>query len=686
MVRLISRRIFTRKFILTNAAIGSVLVWLILLTVDLYHVLFGLEQRIVLNPYIREALLSLFIFLVFSYFKFSLDRKPATNYLRVLKAVLSIGVGATVTIIVINGIYFLVGKNHAWLFLELTYHINLGLGIVFICNTFFAWKKLVLYHKSIFLVRAWRVFEYSLLIMLLVNIARIPISYHVVYYTLALTLIGLAVFLSFHVRWIAYLPTDQKFNTLLLIFLIIIDLFYFLFTILNNEKNNYLISIDIIDNLFLWIGFVFVSFYAVLSLLVLIFNLPTSSVFEQKINQLVAFQRLNQSIQVGEYVYDFLFESAASAAFADAAWLEVYDSKGYVENLFTKNVLKRNVELIKHTILKSDFKSAFKLYHQKGIDREKIGRYSHSLPFESILIVPVYVNGNQVACLVLLKDVRYGFSKEMIDMVNALVEQAKISITNFRLLPETILRERYKEELEIAKRVQKKLLPEHFVNNEFYEIAAFTQSADQVGGDYYDFYQISPHRTLFVIGDVSGKGTSAAFNMAQMKGIFQALAQLDLDPKSFLAKANHALGNCLEKSSFITLTLFLVDTSIKKIMLVRGGHCPALYYKDNTKQVEFLRSKGMGLGIVLDDTFSTHIDLVELDFEPHDQLLFYTDGITEARNKTGDEYGFDRLKLFMQNNHTKEPKRTVNALIESVFDFCQGASIEDDYTIFLIKF
>ena len=125
-------------------------------------------------------------------------------------------------------------------------------------------------------------------------------------------------------------------------------------------------------------------------------------------------------------------------------------------------------------------------------------------------------------------------------------------------MEEAFQTERYKEELKIAKNVQKSLLPQKLEQDSEYDISAFSQSADEVGGDYYDTLRINDHEVALIIADVSGKGTTAAFHMSQMKGIFHSLAQQQLDPKEFMVRANMALKYCLERGSFISATYFLL--------------------------------------------------------------------------------------------------------------------------------
>ena len=126
--------------------------------------------------------------------------------------------------------------------------------------------------------------------------------------------------------------------------------------------------------------------------------------------------------------------------------------------------------------------------------------------------------------------------------------------------------------------VQKSLLPTMLEQDQDFDIAAFSESADEVGGDYYDTLRVDKHLISIIIADVSGKGTTAAFHMSQMKGIFHSLAQHDIEPSNFMVQANQALVYCLERGSFISATYFIINTQTKTIRYARAGHCPVLYY------------------------------------------------------------------------------------------------------------
>src|SRR5690606_13142025 len=177
-------------------------------------------------------------------------------------------------------------------------------------------------------------------------------------------------------------------------------------------------------------------------------------------------------------------------------------------------------------------------------------------------------------------------------------------------------------------------------------------------------------KVALIIGDVSGKGTSAAFNMSQMKGVFHSLVQLNLSAKDFLVNANNALSSCLEKTSFITISYFILDNKERTIEFARAGHCPTLFFDSEVQEVKFFQNKGLGLGILRNSNYYKYVEVNKVTFRKGDILMLYTDGITEAKNIRNEEYGYERLQKLLFEHKDKEPKEIETAVINSLFEFC----------------
>jgi serine phosphatase RsbU (regulator of sigma subunit) len=229
-------------------------------------------------------------------------------------------------------------------------------------------------------------------------------------------------------------------------------------------------------------------------------------------------------------------------------------------------------------------------------------------------------------------------------------------------------------------------VPVTLQHDDDFDITSFTVAADEVGGDYYDSFRISSQKIALIISDVSGKGTSAAFHMSQMKGIFQSLAQLDLSPDEFLVRANDALSRCLDKTSFITTSFFVIDSAKKRVEFTRAGHCPTLYFNSAEKRAHYFRNKGLGLGIIRNNGYHEYVHQNHFQYNAGDVMLLYTDGITEARARDGKEFGYDRLRNLLEQYHEKDVGDLLDIIIEELHTFTGSESIDDDYTLIIVKF
>jgi phosphoserine phosphatase RsbU/P len=665
--------------------------WILLVVADL-TILFGAINNVQtgISPELPRLALDLFFVSVYFYYKYKIGKAESVNFIDMLWRVF---MTATVTALVSLTIrlFFIVFQGTRLaendLMINLLYHINMGLIGGFLISTFIVWKRLILYQKTKKLLFVWQFFEYSLLASIIFNFFDYTL-FDFFFNFLFIFLLLLGLILSVNLKWVAYLNFKQKWKSILLIFLLILCMAYFSVSLVN-FSNSFNLILDIVNNIFILSIFAFTLIYAVFSLLVILFNLPTSSVFEQKLEEVINFQRLSQSIQTGQneqMVLEILMESSISAVMADAAWLETYNDTGLRDRMKIHQIHVDQVEKLKQSIKNESVNTIFDLNSNQDIATRKLNINLKGGTYRSILVVPIFVKNKQIGYLGLLKEVGDGFNTEMGDIIRTFVSQASISIENFQLLNEALDNERYKEELKIAKRVQSSLLPEKIRENEFFEIAAFSEAADEVGGDYYDFYQFDRDHFAIIIGDVSGKGTSAAFNMSQMKGVFHSLVQLQLPPDKFMILANQALGRCLEKSSFITASYFFIDAKNQQIAFTRAGHCPTLYFDAGKKESQIFKTKGLGLGIVRSESYDKYIAVNHITYKSGDVMLLYTDGVTEAKNSKGEEFGYERLKTFLHKQAPSNARLIKENLLKELYSFAGNRHIEDDYTALIVKF
>jgi len=231
--------------------------------------------------------------------------------------------------------------------------------------------------------------------------------------------------------------------------------------------------------------------------------------------------------------------------------------------------------------------------------------------------------------------------------------------------------------------MQKKLLPEHLPQFPELQLAASWEPSMEVGGDYYDFVNLDKDKIGLVVGDVAGKGVSAAFYMAEVKGIFQSLSKLCKSPKELLIRANETLMGSLDRRAFISLLYAIFDMSKGTLELARAGHCPMVYVSENKK--ELIRPNGLGLGLTNGELFHQSTDESIIRLTDGDVCVFYTDGITESRNAQGEEYGYDRLQdvVFAHRHESAEQIKTT--LLNEVKIHTGSLAYGDDMTLVVAK-
>lgn len=685
----------SRKNIVRLSVIFGILCWITLLIVDLIVIFSQLNHTPsgIPTPLPQLLLVSLFVF-SYVFFKYTLKETESVDILDLLWRVFVTGLATTIVSLLLRFFMFRFSDSPLMenpLIIGAIYHANLGLVIIFLVSMYVVWQKLTLYQKSKNLIRFWNLFQYSLLGSFFLVFLRYNF-FDPFFITVFIILMAMAIVLSVNLKWVAYLDFKQKWKSILLILLSLLYLWYFfdhLSKFPSRFPNIVTSEINLVYNIASLSLFAFILIYSVFSLLVLLFNLPTSSVFEQKLEEVLNFQRLSQSPQTGQnedQVYDILLESSVSAVMANAAWLEIVSENNVERKLLVYRITRSKIKELKETINFERLKTFIGKEADRGYKMSKRLKKLSDPEYKSALVFPIIIQGRQIGSLTLLKDVNDGFNREMVEIIKTFVNQACISIENYRLLADAIINERYKEELKIAKKVQKSLIPERLGEYEHFDISAFTRAADEVGGDYYDVYTLNEDKIALIIGDVSGKGTSAAFHMSQMKGVFHSLVQLNLSPKEFIVHANNALSRCLERSSFITVSFFIINKKEKTLEFARAGHCPTLFYDTKMQQAVFYKTKGLGLGILRNDNFARYVEVDKIRYNPGDIIFLYTDGITEARNLSNEQYGYERLSEFVKKNAGQSPNSMQADLIRDLYTFCEKQQPEDDFTTMIVKF
>lgn len=236
-------------------------------------------------------------------------------------------------------------------------------------------------------------------------------------------------------------------------------------------------------------------------------------------------------------------------------------------------------------------------------------------------------------------------------------------------------------EVELAARVQRNLLSKNLPPTLDSDIAAQMSPAKVVGGDYYDFIPLEDGRTSIVIADVAGKGLPAALLMPAVKIALRALVARHDRTEDILHELNTALYETIQSTSYATLFYGTLDADSTCIRYTNAGHLPALLLRADTQEVRWLATGGLPVGLLPDVVYETE----EVALHPGDILLLYTDGVTEAQNRLGDQFGRDRLPSIVVANRGASSGEIVEAVRDAVREFKNGRPQADDLTLIAVK-
>jgi serine phosphatase RsbU (regulator of sigma subunit)/PAS domain-containing protein len=246
-------------------------------------------------------------------------------------------------------------------------------------------------------------------------------------------------------------------------------------------------------------------------------------------------------------------------------------------------------------------------------------------------------------------------------------------------------RERLGRELEIARQLQLRLLPEKNPSVEGYTIQGFCLPAKEVGGDYYDFIELANNKLGIVIGDVAGKGLPAAIYMTLTKGIFLSFTKTNICPKEALIKVNQLLYQSLRRGSFVTMCFAVLDNLKNELTIARAGHEPLLYKSDDNSEIKEIKPKGLGLGLEEGKIFESDIEEQTIKLNEKDLIIFYTDGVSDSRDSTLNNYGIKRIKDFITKNKDLPVTQLVTETIHDVRSFSGSTPQYDDMTLIAVK-
>lgn len=306
----------------------------------------------------------------------------------------------------------------------------------------------------------------------------------------------------------------------------------------------------------------------------------------------------------------------------------------------------------------------------------------HTLGLQAPLALPVRAKGSVVGVMLVEgAPPTLTQSSHHVNILSGIAHQAAIAIENVSLIRQLAARERLDQEIKLAREIQVSFLPKRCPEVPGWEIASFWQAARQVGGDFYDFIPLPRDHYALVVADVADKGVGAALFMALCRTLVRGATIGGFrTPAEALTRVNELI--LLEAASDLFVTMVMADLSpVGKVAYANAGHNPPLVVRAQSGALEYLTNHGIALGLVQD----VHVENHTLRMEEGDVLVLYTDGVTDALNSQGEEFGLQRLEACVQDHLQQSAQEIVQAIENRISEFVGDEAPFDDLTLVVAK-
>ncbi len=290
-------------------------------------------------------------------------------------------------------------------------------------------------------------------------------------------------------------------------------------------------------------------------------------------------------------------------------------------------------------------------------------------------------HGKIIGVFQIINKRRGAFDNEDELFLKAFSEHAALAVENARLYQTSMESERVQKELQIAGEIQQRLLPKKIIPIPHYEIAAVAQPCTTVGGDFYDIISLGQNRYVFVMADVTGKGVPAALLVSTLHASLRAYIQSDSDLAKLTAKLNNLVYENSPSERFITFFIMVLDCEQHTITYVNAGHNYPYLVRPNSEEIVELEAGGLPLGMVDNVNYESK----QISLRRNDVLALYTDGVTEAMDRSKQQYSEERLKFSIRKNSQKQAHQIKDDILEDVRVFIGEEPPSDDLTLLVLK-
>ncbi len=509
-------------------------------------------------------------------------------------------------------------------------------------------------------------------------------------------MVYLIVLNSFRTQWAKVLNKGQKIRTFFLNAIIFGLLIVALFVITDGtgKKLSALYQYSSAIGNFTWSCLLFIFVYLFFSIIVILLHLPTAGVYDRKVKEISSLHQLS-SIILGvfdiEQLSQIILKRTIEVTGANYGWLILKRPNSNEYDLVgQKNVPTRLLNYLSTNT--SNELTDWIISNKEALTIDQISKYKLTAQLDywkrisgSLLGIPLVSGERVIGLLFAVKNVEYGFLPDDKVLMTAFANNATVAIENARLVQKSLEKEKYEQELKIAHEAQMKLLPRKMPKFDLLDIDAACMTANEVGGDYYDFFQFNPSKLGVVIGDVSGKGPEAAFYMAEVKGVLESLTNIYDSPKDLLTHANKILYKTFDRKTFFSAIYGIFDIKKKMFTYCRAGHCPLLYWNQNEEEIFLIEPAGLALGLDSGKKFDATLEEQKINMKSGDILIFYTDGVNEARNNRQEEFEEQRLCDAVVQNFVRNSRELKGEILKNIDHFVGSQSRHDDLTMVVIK-
>ena len=329
------------------------------------------------------------------------------------------------------------------------------------------------------------------------------------------------------------------------------------------------------------------------------------------------------------------------------------------------------------------------LKHQQPLMIEDLSTDERFRPTEqereeirSVLCVPIRLKAKIIGILMVTNKKTFApFNDNDLRLLSIIAAQSGELIRNSKLQQEALDKKRMEHELAMARRIQRNLIPEATPNTKGLDISSYFNPADEVGGDYYDYFPLGEGKLGIVLADVSGHGASSALIMTMAKGILHSIAHQFESTDQIITEMNKILNPIIPREMFVTIIFLVFDLNKKILRYSNGGHNPLLYYESKAGKCEMLELPGPALGLTELSVYKER----EIPLLSGDLVLIYTDGVTEAFDSNGQMFEESRLVQSVQAVASNNADSIIEHVRNDLEEFTGAAAQSDDVAMIAMK-